>query len=667
MLMILPPFISKIPMKISLPLLFTAPVFCVVIFLSAIGYVEGKNTANVLMSQNLVQIHNHIERRIEDLLNLPSRIQRINANLIKDGWLDLKNLRSWKPLLLEQAQAFKGLSSITWGGSDGSSVGISRYPGQSGYEFVIKDEQTGKNLEEYYFDLHGRSELNPRGRFLEDPRNQPWYNAAIRAGKPAWTNPYVRVYKNNPNSTLAMGYVQPIYDSNKMIIGVMNAELTLDDISLFLEKLSIGRTGKAFIVDRKGRLIATSTGVPVTGTMNFPTIASDSADRQIAKAAKYLEESFGSLGAIDARYQINLKINGKPYLLMVSPSDHETGLTWIIGTLVPESDFLADIKSGRELSIKIGMIVVLITLLFGVIMGAISLWPMLDLLRYVHRVGKGDLDHELKLGYSTEFVKLSKEINAMTAGLRDRLRLRHSLALAQEVQQNLLPSDTPKVEGLDIAGHATYCDETGGDYYDFLDISGLPGTTAAIAVGDVVGHGVAAAMLMATARGSLRSRCRTPGTLAELLAHLNDQLVADTGGDRFMTMMLMTIDAKRKEMRWATAGHDAPIIYDLSSDSFIELAGNGMALGLKKGVIYEENLFTDVRPGQVYMILTDGLWEAFNKDGEMFGKDRVRNLIRHFANQSATGITEEIMAELSHFLGDTSPDDDLTFVIVKVL
>jgi serine phosphatase RsbU (regulator of sigma subunit) len=94
------------------------------------------------------------------------------------------------------------------------------------------------------------------------------------------------------------------------------------------------------------------------------------------------------------------------------------------------------------------------------------------------------------------------------------MRLRHSLALAQEVQQNLLPSGTPNIKGLDIAGHATYCDETGGDYYDFLKIAGQPDTTAAIVVGDVVGHGVAAAMLMATARGILLSRCRTPGSLA---------------------------------------------------------------------------------------------------------------------------------------------------------
>jgi serine phosphatase RsbU (regulator of sigma subunit) len=246
------------------------------------------------------------------------------------------------------------------------------------------------------------------------------------------------------------------------------------------------------------------------------------------------------------------------------------------------------------------------------------------------------------------------------------MRLRQSLALAQEVQQNLLPSGTPNIKGLDIAGHATYCDETGGDYYDFLKIAGQPDTTATVVVGDVVGHGVAAAMLMATARGILLSRCRTPGSLAELLAHLNNQLVDDTGGDRFMTMLLMAVDAERNEMCWASAGHEAPLVYDPVEDRFHNLNGSNMSLGLKKKTEYEERIFSDVKVGQIYMASTDGLWEAFNNSGEMFGKDRVRDLIRRCADLSAAEICERMNAELSTFLGDATPDDDLTFVIVKV-
>ena len=659
--------ISRIPMKFSLPLVFTAPVIVVVIVLSAIAYLEANSAVNDLMAQNLVQIQDHIEERLHDLLNLPGRIQRVNANLIRQDQLNRQHLRSWRTTLFEQAQAFRGLSSITWGSADGRSVGIARHPSKNGFEFTIKDEETGPDLFEYYTDNHGRMNKVPTKTLPYDPRTRPWYQAAILADKSTWTEPYAKVHKDGAAVTLALGYAQPFRDSNGRLLGVMNAELTLNDITRFLENLSIGRTGKAFLLDQKGRLIATSSGVPLTDTRNYPVVASASVDRQIARAAAFLEKEFDSYKAIDGRYQLRLKINRKPYLLMVSPSAHETGLTWLIATLVPESDFLSSIKAGRYRNVKIGVVAVSATLLFGIVLAVIALLPMLDLIAYFNKVGRGQLDHEIKLEYSTEFVDLSKKINAVTADLRDRMRLRQSLALAQEVQQNLLPSGTPDIKGLDLAGHATYCDETGGDYYDFLKVAGHPETTATIVVGDVVGHGVAAAMLMATARGILLSRCRTPGSLAELLAHLNNQLVDDTGGDRFMTMLLMSVDAERREMRWASAGHDAPLVYDPATDRFQTLSGSDLSLGLKKKSQYEERVFSDVKSGQIYLASTDGLWEAFNASGEMFGKDRVRNLIRSCADLTAVEICDRINAELSHFLGDTNPDDDLTFVIVKVL
>jgi sigma-B regulation protein RsbU (phosphoserine phosphatase) len=654
-------------MRISLPLLFTTPVVGVVLVLSAIAFLEGKSAANDLMEQNLVQIQDHIEERIDDLLNMPNLIQHLNTSLILEGRLDPSNLRSWRNILFEQARAFSGVSSIEYGAADGSSVRIAHDSGNTGYEFSIKDNETGGKLFKYLCNTNGQIEKEPTAITAYDPRQSPWYKTAIKAGKAAWTDPYARVDRDSLRVKLTLGYAKPIRDNRGTLLGVMNTELTLENITLYMVKLSVGRTGKAFLIDQGGRLIATSTGVPIRDVDNYPVIASAAADRQIAAAAIQLEKEFGTYDAIEGSYQLKLEINGEPYLLMISPSAHETGLTWIIATLVPESDFLAEIKAGRFRHIKIGGFAVLITLIVGLVVAAISIWPMMDLVAFVHRIHRGDLEQELKLEYSTEFVQLSKHINAMTAGLRDRMRLRNSLVLAQEVQQNLLPSQKPTVKGLDITGHATYCDETGGDYFDFLKIADQPGTTAAIAVGDVVGHGVAAAMLMATARGILRSRCRTPGTLADLLTHLNALLVEDTGGDRFMTMLLMTVDAKRKEMCWATAGHDTPIVYDPATDHFSEFNGTGMSLGLVKGAEYENHLFTDVQPGQIIMALTDGLWEAFNKDGEMFGKDRVRSLIRRFANLSAVEISERINAALSSFLEQKKPDDDLTYVIVKVL
>jgi sigma-B regulation protein RsbU (phosphoserine phosphatase) len=450
------------------------------------------------------------------------------------------------------------------------------------------------------------------------------------------------------------------------MLGVIDAELSLHDISLFLDKIRVGNTGLAFMLDREGQLIASSMSTPVTNLENQRLLISKSSNKFLSVAGLYFDQAFNSLKEITVPYQIHLKIDEKPHLLMVSPFEHESGLSWLIATMVPESDFMADIETARQRYVLIGMAAVAATVLLGLVFAYIGVRTISALVRHVRKIGKGDLEHELQLQYSPEFSMLCDEINMMTVGLRDRMRLRHSLALAMEVQQSLLPSDTPDIEGLDIAGHSAYCDETGGDYYDFLDISGLSKTTAAIAVGDVVGHGVAAAMLMATARGILRSRCQAPSTLADLLNSMNDLLVDDTGGERFMTMLLMTIDATKGRLRWSTAGHEPPFVYDKISDSFITLEGSGYPLGLMPGISYDEYRFDSVATGQVYVASTDGIWETASPKGEMFGTNRLRGLIRRFAHLSAAEISEKISAKLEHFRGGSKQSDDIAFVVIKV-
>ena len=179
-------------------------------------------------------------------------------------------------------------------------------------------------------------------------------------------------------------------------------------------------------------------------------------------------------------------------------------------------------------------------------------------------------------------------------------------------------------------------------------------------------HGVAGPMLMATARGILLSRCGEPGSLGALLTHVNELLVDDTGGERFMTMLLMTIDPTRGEMRWASAGHGAPFVYDPRNDDFIELGAGGLPLGVLGGETYDEHAFADVREGQLCLAATDGVWEACNEEGSTFGKERVCSLLRQHAQLSAAEISDRLRAELTRFRGAASQEDDITFVVVKV-
>jgi sigma-B regulation protein RsbU (phosphoserine phosphatase) len=235
-----------------------------------------------------------------------------------------------------------------------------------------------------------------------------------------------------------------------------------------------------------------------------------------------------------------------------------------------------------------------------------------------------------------------------------------------EVQQRLLPQHPPHVRGLDVAGHSTYCDETGGDYYDFLIVDEAAPDSVLVALGDVMGHGVAAALVMAGARAVLRDRASTAGSLSELLGRLNRLLAADLGGSRFMTMHLSVVDARAGTFRWASAGHDPAILYDPASGKFEESAEASLPLGILEDTEYAEHRYGPLRPGQVITVGTDGVWEMPNAAGEQFGKQRLREAIRAAASGTAAEIVRAILDRLTAFRGDSRPVDDVTFVVIKV-
>ena len=263
-------------------------------------------------------------------------------------------------------------------------------------------------------------------------------------------------------------------------------------------------------------------------------------------------------------------------------------------------------------------------------------------------------------------MQLSDELNRMSAALKDRMRLRQSLSLAMEIQQKLLPAQSPAVPGLDVAGQSTYCDETGGDYFDFIELTKTDSEELIVVLGDVMGHGIAAALLMATARGILRSRAGEEESLGTWMKHVNELLVEDTGGERFMTMALLVCDASKRRIKLASAGHDLPLMYDPVGDKFVDVPDvAGLPLGLVADQDFPESRINDVPSGSILLVGTDGLWESENTAGEPYGKERIRQVMRAHASESAQQISDAISASLLKFRGEARQDDDITFVLVK--
>ena len=276
--------------------------------------------------------------------------------------------------------------------------------------------------------------------------------------------------------------------------------------------------------------------------------------------------------------------------------------------------------------------------------------------------------------YSGQFTS-AIEVILLQLALADRFRslnlehdmIKQSLKLAREVQQNLLPNKNPQLEMLDIAGRSIYCDETGGDYYDFITIDTNENEQLAIAIGDVSGHGISSALLMATVRSSLRQRLSKPGDAGDIISDVNRQLshdVEDSG--QFMTLFYLMIEPTKKQLLWVRAGHDPAIFYDPGTDTFEELSGSGVALGVMEDSVFKAYKKTALLKGQVIFLSTDGIWEACNLKREMFGKERIYDIIRKNSSLSAEEIINITIDSLKCFQQGAQIEDDITMVVIKI-
>jgi len=246
-------------------------------------------------------------------------------------------------------------------------------------------------------------------------------------------------------------------------------------------------------------------------------------------------------------------------------------------------------------------------------------------------------------------------------------KVKMSLAQASMIQQNLVPKSDPQVEGLDIAGKSIWCDETSGDYYDFIQPGEWGQEKTGIVVADVIGHGISSALLMTTVRAFFRERILSPGTAVSIVSDVNKRLVQDIEAlNLFVTMFYSEVDIKEKYFRWIHAGHEPAILYNPAEDSFEALGGEGLPLGVMEDWIYEESE-KKLHTGQIILIGTDGIKETHNAQDELFGAERFNRVIRDHAQKPAKDILKEMFDALESFRFPVERKDDETLVVIKVL
>ncbi len=330
-----------------------------------------------------------------------------------------------------------------------------------------------------------------------------------------------------------------------------------------------------------------------------------------------------------------------------------------------EASIHASINAQLKGLVYILVCVVLLVTLLAFFMSRRFTKSILILAEGVKRISSGDFTAHVEVATADEVGELADNFNNMVPSLREHIEIKSALDVAMEVQTNLLPQKSPIIDAFDIHGESRYCDELGGDYFDYIKPYG-DNDSICFAVGDVSGHGIQSAMLMGSARGYLRARMINDGELGKIMTDVNRLIASDTyKTGQFMTMMMVELEPKTKRLRWVRAGHEPALIFDPITGDFIELIGDGLALGIMDETSYGESQYDDFRSGQILILGTDGIWEASNEDGEFFGKQRLRDVIAIGKDNPAIEIVNSVLDAVQKFTGKKPQEDDLTIVVIK--
>lgn len=507
-----------------------------------------------------------------------------------------------------------------------------------------------------------------------DPRDRDWYQRALNAGATTWNPPMVDATSGQAMLTLSA----PVRSADGFIAGVTAIDVPIMSLLGEASALTglIGQDIETLLVhflrdqpETENALLVVAHGAYLEQVVDWrtplQTHALQSSDR---RGFQLLVNDLRTRRGGTRR----LPYQGEDALWVYGPVDLQDDYLFYI---VPYRDVLAEIERIRlpvrdataaQLRASIVLVVALtlaIALLALVISRGITR-PVRDLAEAAHRLASGDFDQHLEPRGHDELAQLGRTFNRMVGKLRERMAMRQALGLAREVQQNLLPETPPRLPGLDIGAFSRYCDETGGDYYDYLDLSGEHPPRVGIALGDVSGHGFASALLMTAARALLRNRAAEGEDLDRQIGLLNQGLTQDAHGGRFMTLFYLVINLRDRRLRWVNAGHSAALRYSPDQDRFSELGGEDIPLGVDRHWRFHCHLADDWSPREWILLYTDGVTEARNAEGEHFGLDRLKAAVRLLAERDAAGLCQGVREAVDQFRQGAPQHDDLTLVAV---
>jgi adenylate cyclase len=409
----------------SLHRAFTLPVLVqIFVAVGLVGYLSfrnGQQAVEVLASKLRSEVSARIQGELRSYFGNPHAINRLNATAFSHGDLDIRGATQGEHLLFQQMRIYPEIALVYCGSAEsGEFFGILRSPDTGQLVLTYSNPSTNFKRREYSLDVRGyRQHFLDQGGPTYDSRVRPWFIAALSQEGPTWTDVYVAFTTRLPNVTASL----PVYDRrDRQLLGVCAADVVLpEEFRTFLNQLEIGQTGQAFVIDRQGHLISSSTDEPLMrllGQVPHFRKATQSSDPYVQEAATYLENRFGAFENIQQSRQLSFVVDGERQFLEVLPFSDGFGLDWLIVVVVPESEFMGQIQLNTRITIVLCGLALVIAMIVGTWLSRRLTNPILQLNAAVKDITAGHWQQRVTINRTDELGELADSINTMATQIQ---------------------------------------------------------------------------------------------------------------------------------------------------------------------------------------------------------------------------------------------------------
>ncbi|MEG4005782.1 ATP-binding protein [Microcoleus sp. Pol11C1] len=412
--------VAKLSKKATLQTVLIVP-FVLQVFAAVgiVGYLSFRNSqraVNDLADQLMGEVSNRIEQNLRTYLETPHQINQSKLDAVKLGFVNMKDLSAWEKYLWRQVQLYPYINFTSIANQDGEYRTGEK---MSNGTLLINASGPSTNFDFYSYNTNDTGDRTTVAASVKkfDIRQHPSYAYAALETKPTWSSVYISFLE----PTLILSALQPVYNSQKQLEGVLIAALRLDSIGQFLNSLKIGKSGQTFIIERNGTLLATSTPEKPFRTKNGKKEVfkvTESSDPVTQTTAKYLENHFHNLHQITKSQQINVEINGQQKFLKVLPFQDDKGLDLLIVVVVPEADFMEQIQAGNRTTVLLCLAALGMASVLGLLTSRWIIQPLIKLKNAAIALSEGQFDQTVKLDRSDELGVLAAAFNSMAAQLQ---------------------------------------------------------------------------------------------------------------------------------------------------------------------------------------------------------------------------------------------------------